>query len=81
VPRGDVLGVLGLWSAMCFAFTGLEVSGLVGQEVRRPERTLPLGTLVAGLATTAIYILGSVALLVVLNPSELAAVAKRACAS
>src|SRR5262249_3669268 len=72
VPRGDVLGVLGFWSAMCFAFAGLEVSGLVGQEVHRPERTLPLGALVAGLATTAIYILGSVALLVVLNPSELA---------
>ena len=63
VPRGDLLDTVGLWSAMCFAFSGFEITSLVGQEVRNPQRTIPLGILIAGVATTVIYIVGSAAVL------------------
>lgn len=64
-PLGsDFLGTLGLWSAMCFAFSGFEITSLVGQEVRNPRRTLPLGVLIAGAAVAFIYILGSASVLV-----------------
>jgi amino acid transporter len=72
VPRDDFLSTLGLWSAMCFAFSGFEITALVGQEVRDPRRTIPRGVLIAGLATTAIYILGSSSVLVAVPASALA---------
>ena len=63
VPRGALLDTVSLWSAMCFAFSGFEITSFIGQEVRRPERTIPLGVLIAGLATTVIYIAGSASVL------------------
>lgn len=63
VPRGELLDTIGLWSAMCFAFSGFEITSLVGQEVKDPRRTIPLGILIAGLATTVIYVLGSASVL------------------
>ena len=41
LPRTDVLGTLGLWSAMCFAFSGFEIGALVGEEVKDARRTIP----------------------------------------
>jgi amino acid transporter len=72
VPTGDSLATLSLWSAMCFAFSGFEITGLVGQEVKRPTRTIPLGVIIAGAATTAIYVLGSASVLVAVPASALA---------
>lgn len=65
------LDTVSLWSAMCFAFSGLEITALVGQEVKRPERTIPLGVLFGGLAAAAIYIAGSVSVLVALPVESL----------
>ena len=62
--RTDAIGTLGLWSAMCFAFSGIEVTSFVGQEVRNPRRTIPAGVLIAGAAIAATYILGSASVLV-----------------
>jgi amino acid transporter len=72
VPRDDFWSTLSLWSAMCFAFSGFEISSLMGEEVRRPTRTIPLAILVSGVAITAIYILGSASVLVAVPASELA---------
>ena len=63
VPRGRLLDTVGLWSAMCFAFSGFEITSFIGQEIRRPERTIPMGVLIAGIATTIIYIGGSASVL------------------
>ena len=62
---------IALWSAMCFAFSGFEITSYVAREVREPEKTLPRGVFVAGAAIAAIYILGSVALLVALPAAAL----------
>jgi glutamate:GABA antiporter len=71
-PRDDVLSTIGLWSAMCFAFSGFEITSFIGQEIRDPERTIPRGILIAGFAVTLIYIAGSASVLVALPASALA---------
>ncbi len=67
----ESLGTLALWSAMCFAFSGFEITSYVGQEVKDPARTLPRGVLVAGAAIAGVYILGSASLLIALPPESL----------
>jgi len=64
VPRGEVLDTVGLWSAMCFAFSGFEITSFIGQEIKDPERTIPRGVFIAGVATTLVYIAGSASVLV-----------------
>ena len=71
VPRGALLDTIGLWSAMCFAFSGFEITSFIGQEIRDPERTIPRGIFIAGAATTVIYIVGSGSVLVAVPVSEL----------
>jgi amino acid transporter len=63
VPRGNALDTLGLWSAMCFAFSGFEITSFIGQEIKDPERTIPRGVLIAGIAITLVYIAGSASVL------------------
>jgi len=71
-PRDDVMSTVGLWSAMCFGFSGFEITSLVGQEVKNPERTIPRGILIAGFVVMIIYIAGSTSVLVALPPDALA---------
>jgi amino acid transporter len=72
LPRGDAWSTMSLWSSMCFAFSGIEISSMVGQEVHDARRTIPRSILLSGMAITAIYILGSVSVLVAVPSSELA---------
>jgi len=71
LPRGDVWSTVSLWSAMCFAFSGFEITAFVSREIKDPRRTIPRGVVIAGLATTAIYLAGAVAVLVVVPASAL----------
>lgn len=71
VPRGEVLETVALWSAMCFAFSGFEITSLIGQEIDRPERTIPRGIFIAGIVTTLVYIAGSASVLVAVPVSSL----------
>jgi glutamate:GABA antiporter len=64
VPRGDTLSAIALWSAMCFAFSGMEITSLVGREVKDAERTIPRGVLIAGALVAVIYLVGTMAVLV-----------------
>lgn len=72
LPHDDVLSTVSLWSAMCFAFSGLEIASMVGQEVKQPTRTIPRAILLSGVAITALYILSSGSVLVAVPASELA---------
>jgi amino acid transporter len=71
VPHGDVLDTIGLWSAMCFAFSGFEITSLIGQEIKDPERTIPRGVFIAGALTTVVYIAGSASILFAVPVSSL----------
>jgi amino acid transporter len=70
-PHHDVLTTVSLWAAVCFAFSGFEVTSLVGQEVRNARRVVPLGVILAGLIATVIYVGGSVSVLVAMPASAL----------
>jgi amino acid transporter len=71
LPRGALLDTIGLWSAMCFAFSGFEITSLIGQEIRNPERTIPRGVFIAGGVTTLVYIAGSASVLFAVPASAL----------
>jgi len=71
VPKDDVLTTMSLWSSMCFAFSGFEIASLVGQEVKNPRRTIPVGIVLSGVVVTAIYILSSASVLVAVPATEL----------
>jgi glutamate:GABA antiporter len=71
VPEGSLLDTIGLWSAMCFAFSGFEITSLIGQEIKDPERTIPRGIFIAGAVTTLVYIAGSASVLVAVPVSSL----------
>jgi amino acid transporter len=71
IPRGDLLDTVGLWSAMCFAFSGFEISSFIGQEIESPETTIPRGVFIAGAVVTIVYIVGSLSVLVATPLSSL----------
>ena len=70
-PGGTALDTLALWSAMCFAFSGFEITSLIGQEIEHPETTIPRGVFIAGAIVTAVYILGSASVLFAIPVSGL----------
>ena len=69
---GDVLGLLSLWSAFCFAFAGFEIGAFSSQEIHDPERTLPRGIAISGAMVTVIYIVGTASLLAIVPADRLA---------
>lgn len=71
VPRGNLLDTVGLWSAMCFAFSGFEITSFIGQEIENPEVTIPRGIFIAGPIVTVVYILGSASVLFAIPVSGL----------
>src|SRR5688572_29567248 len=72
IPRDNFMDTMGLWSSLCFAFSGFEISSMVGQEVYNPRKTIPRSIVLSGIAITAIYILSSASVLVAVPASELA---------
>jgi amino acid transporter len=57
------------WSQIAFAFTGLELVSAMSAEIRDPQRTLPRAVLGSGVLIAAMYIAGTIAVLVLL-PAE-----------
>ncbi len=71
LPGGDVLTTVSLWSAMCFAFSGFEIGGFVGDEIKDARRTLPRATMISGALVTLIYIAGSASVLIAVPSAAL----------
>jgi glutamate:GABA antiporter len=59
-----------LWSTIAFAFGGIESASFLGDEIRDPRRSVPRAIVIAGASITAIYVLGTLAVLVSLPKSE-----------
>lgn len=64
---------LNFWSQIAFAFSGLELVSAMSQEVRNPRRTLPRALYGAAVLIAAMYILATVAVLVLVPPGEVSA--------
>lgn len=72
LPRENFMDSIGFWSSLCFAFSGFEISSMVGQEVYDPRKTIPRSIVLSGIAITLIYILSSASILVAVPASEMA---------
>jgi len=57
------------WSTIAFSLSGLESASMLGEEIRDARRNIPRALIIAGVLITALYILGTVAILVAL-PQE-----------
>ena len=62
---------LSFFAAICFGFAGLELAAVLAGEIKDPKRTVPRAIVVSGVVVTAIYVLGTFALLVALPRSEI----------
>jgi amino acid transporter len=59
------------WSTIAFSLSGLESASMLGEEIRDARRNIPRALLLAGVLITALYVLGTVAMLVALPQSEI----------
>lgn len=73
LPQWD-LAKLNFWSQIAFAFGGLELGAILGGEIRNPARTVPRAAWISGLAIAAFYMLGTLSLLVLLQPDRISVV-------
>jgi len=61
---------LAFWSAIAFAWTGPEAASFMGDEIKDPRRSLPRALGMAAPMIAAIYILGTVSVLVAVPATE-----------
>ena len=65
------LDKLSFWAAMCFGFSGLELASVIAGEVKNPRRTIPRAAVFSGVIIAAIYILGTLAVIVSIPKGEI----------
>ena len=65
------LGNAGVWATLMFAFAGAESASCMGGEIKDARRIIPRALLIAGVLIAAGYILGTVAVLIVLPQQQL----------
>jgi len=58
------------WSQIAFAFTGLELVSAMSDEIKNPRKTLPRAVLTSGALVTAIYIVGTFAVLALVPAAD-----------
>lgn len=63
VPHFDNFSEINLWASIAFAFTGLELSATMCDEIKEPRRSLPRAVLLSAPLIAGIYILGTVSVL------------------
>jgi amino acid transporter len=63
VPDLGDLSELNLWASIAFAFAGLELCAVLGDEVKEPRRTLPRSILISAPLIAFVYIAGTASVL------------------
>jgi glutamate:GABA antiporter len=58
------------WSQIAFAFTGLELVSAMSEEIRDPQRTLPRALLGSSLLIAGMYIVGTIAVLMLVPAQD-----------
>jgi len=59
------------WSTIAFSLSGLESASMLGEEIKDARRNIPRALLLAGVLITALYILGTLAMLVALPQQQI----------
>ncbi len=70
---------ISLWATVAYAMSGMELVGMMGAEVRDPERMVPRAAVLASVFTTTFYSSSTLAVLVLMRPetvSELSGLAQ-----
>ena len=67
---GVDLRTLGYFGTLSFALAGLELAPVMGDEIKNPRRTLPRAILISSVVIALLYVMGTVAILVAVPPSE-----------
>jgi amino acid transporter len=70
LPHWD-WGTLNVWAMIAYAMTGVELAGLMGDEVHDPKRNFPRAGWIAAACSTAFYGGATVAMLVLLRPESI----------
>lgn len=70
VPDLSNFGALNLWAAIAFAFSGIELSATLNEEVRDPVRTTSRAVWIAGAMIAAIYLAGTLSVLWLIPAGE-----------
>ena len=63
--------MVNFWATIAFAMSGMEFAGMMGAEIRDPERTLPRAAAIASAFATVFYVSTTVALLTLLEPGKI----------
>jgi amino acid transporter len=63
VPDLTNLPALNLWASVAFAFSGIELSATMADEVKDPRRALPRAVLVSAVLIGAVYLVGTASVL------------------
>jgi len=61
----------GIWATMLSAFAGAEAASIMGSEIRHPRRDIPRALIISGFLIVAGYVLGTIAILVVVPREQL----------
>ncbi len=69
-PKNLDLDTINLWASIAFAFTGLELVSAMSEEVHEPQKTLPRAIYGAGAMIALIYILGTIAVLIMVPSAQ-----------
>ncbi|MGH9563429.1 MAG: APC family permease, partial [Terracidiphilus sp.] len=69
VPHWD-WDTVNFWPQLAFAFTGLEMASMMSEEIREPRRTLPRAIFGSGGLIAVIYIIGTIAVLVMIPAAQ-----------
>ena len=62
---------INFWASIAYGMTGMEVVGMMGAEIKDPERAIPRAAWVASIFTTIFYAGSTLALLVILRPEKI----------
>ncbi len=69
-PRFGDLSQLNLWASIAFAYAGLELCAVMGDEIKNPRRTLPLSIYIAAPLIAFLYIAGTASVLWLIPSQE-----------
>ena len=70
LPDLDDWSSLNLWASIAFAYAGLELCAVLGDEIRDPRRTLPRSILISAPLIGFLYIAGTVSILWLIPSGE-----------
>jgi amino acid transporter len=66
MPGHIDLGKVNFWSSIAFGFAGFELVAFMSEEIHEPRRTIPRAIFASGIMIALIYLLGTMAVLVLI---------------